>query len=111
MLSGPEVSVADVGVAEIVATEGTVGVVVARVARRRARPPLPLQARGPNTPICRQESGMGAECTENSAGEYTSVRNRRPAPGRISILKDLPNEILTSLAAHSILLFMTLFII
>ena len=59
----------------------------------------------------RQESGMGAECTENSAGGHTSVRNRRPVPGKISILKDLPNEILTSLAAHSILLFMTLFII
>ena len=100
MLSGPEVSVADVGVAEIVETEGTVGVVVARMARRQARPPLPLQARGPNTPICRQESGPDVKIILNTGKMLFSVQSRRHVPGRMCTLQDLQNETGTSSVTH-----------
>ena len=104
---GPETTVADVGVATTVETAAVVeeaGVVV-------SPKPNPPKVRVPNTQIYPLESGQDAKCTENLVEEHTFVVSPLHALGRMSTLRALLNEILTSLAAQKKHRFMTLYII
>ena len=111
MLSGPVVPVAAVEVVAIEADVEIVGVVELKMASRPTPPQTRAAgAKAPNIRISLQASGTGAICTENLVEVHTFVRNRRPAPGRISTLRGRLNEGPTNLAVQN-LQFMTLCII